>query len=250
MRTIHIHQRFPGKAFSSPVVSNTLRADLFRVSAAPRPCAATQSLLEQEYAGVQRAIRYRCDFFAHYIRCFCGCSSALFAARSPFASRSTRTLVSFGKMMWKYAQKSSYRRGIPRTGPAFPLIRTEAPGWINPNILRAECGKYSNGRHGVLSHFEQSTGPHHSKHSCPPRVCKAFERRAHKAVTHRVPFSVPADPALCGCVAGAPFCFVGKTNMAETLGSVANLPFTQTCCEGFSEGEHRPRAIFFPSKDE
>jgi|SRR5690242_7602928 len=31
-RAIHIHQRIPVEAFSSPVVSNTLRAHLFRVS--------------------------------------------------------------------------------------------------------------------------------------------------------------------------------------------------------------------------
>lgn len=31
-RAIHIHQQIPGEAFSSPVVSNTLRAHLFRVS--------------------------------------------------------------------------------------------------------------------------------------------------------------------------------------------------------------------------
>ena len=31
-RAIHIRQPFPGEAFSSPVVSNTLPADLFRVS--------------------------------------------------------------------------------------------------------------------------------------------------------------------------------------------------------------------------
>jgi hypothetical protein len=31
-RAIHIHQQIPGEAFSSPVVSNTLLRDLFRVA--------------------------------------------------------------------------------------------------------------------------------------------------------------------------------------------------------------------------
>ena|SRR5690348_5342880 len=49
-RAIHIHQRFLGEAFSLPVVSNTLRGDLFRVFPAELANAGTQRSTLQKYA--------------------------------------------------------------------------------------------------------------------------------------------------------------------------------------------------------
>jgi hypothetical protein len=148
-RAIYIHQGFPGEAFSSPVVSNTLRADLFQMFPTQRSTAATPSL-EQAYADVERATEYGRDTYTHYILRSCRSPGRAFlAATSPIAGTSKRMLVSFERVDVEIRSEVDVSAPRSAKGRRIISIRVEAPRWIFQQFLCAACSrrrKRSSGR--------------------------------------------------------------------------------------------------------